>query len=202
MQACFICASSYRTVFIDPLGCRGCQIPLLAWCFWEKQWLRYTHSFTIWKGSSDRQTASPRRQTSPCWCRPWTTSRCLCGGWYSSTLKETAIMRYNTWQKCEDSELSLGQVKKLVLLVQRSFPECAVTTEHSRWWSPPTTSIHQLVKCQGSTKCSEVVNPSTVHLLTCRHPICTSQQHTICSPTQRLRQPNLRPDKKAFFRGH
>lgn len=41
----------------------------------------------------------------------------------------------------------------------RGHYRCAVTIMHNRWWlwETSTTSAHCLVKCEGNTKCSEVV---------------------------------------------
>lgn len=83
MQVSVISASRCQVVFIDPpYGCKGCQIPLPARCYWEEQWLSYTQSSTIWKGFLDRQITSPKGPTPhpPCCCRPWTTSTCPGGG--------------------------------------------------------------------------------------------------------------------------
>lgn len=170
---------------------------LPARCFWEEQWLRYIHCFTIWKGSSDKQTTSPRRHHSPCCCRPWTTSTCLCVVGYSSALKATAIAQNNmliAWRhrarpgSCQEAGSSGPEA---IPRVQQQSGTIGGDCER-------TTSIHQLVKCQSSTKCSEVVNPSTVHLLTCHHPICSSRQYAICSLIQRLKQPHQHL-RKAYF---
>lgn len=172
---------------------------LLARCFWEEQWLRYIHSFTIWKGSSDRQTASPRRHHSPCCCRPWTTSTCLCAVGYSSALKATAIAQNNMligWRhrarpgSCQEAGSSGPEA---IPSVQQQSGTIGGDCERTQ-----TIPIHQLVKCQSSSKCSQVVNPPTVHLLTCHHPICSSQQYAICSLTQRLKTATLASKKSLF----
>lgn len=83
----------------------------------------------------------------------------------------------------ENTKLSQDHKRKVV--IQRSLPKCAKTIKHSRIWE--TFSIHLLVKSQSSTKCSESQS-FTVNLLSSHHPICDSQQCTICSPKQKLKQ--------------
>lgn len=97
-----------------PLWLKGkrCQIPLLAWCFRGKQWLRYSHSLTIWKGSSHRQVLSPKRQNPPC-CLTLNHFHVLCI-MYPSALKAQGSKQLVV------SYYQMGQV----MSVQSSFPEC------------------------------------------------------------------------------
>lgn len=164
-------------------GCRGCQIPLLAWCFWEEQWLSYTHSYTIWKGSSDRQTTSPRRQTSLLLQTLNHFYMSLLGMIYPCTTGNS----HPAYNRIELRHWACpGLCQNLVLLVQRPFPECAVTTQRSRWWRPPTTSIHkrECGEVPRQHQCSEVIKASTLHLLTWHLPICTSQQYNLLPKTK------------------